>query len=644
MNINIGLDKDFEKKFQELKCEYGERLASLNGLADSQLNYNDFIDNFIDTKVVADSSIDPNANVGHKDVITLEHEMMKPHDKLLALNKIYYEMKKQFSKEDADEWFELEYTRALYLHDAPTSSKKPYCYAYTLKDLAERGLYFIEGYNAEPAKHLGTFVTFLKEFVSYNSNRTSGACGLPNLIPYLYYFWSRDVKQGYYTETPEKYAKQNIQSFIYAINQPYCRDGSQSAFTNTNIFDHEYLVALFGGEQFPDGAFMYDEIEGIMEFQKMFLEEMSEVRSQNMFTFPVNSISLIKKDGIWADEEFARWACEHNRKWNDSNFFVDNSVTSLSNCCRLKSSIADLGFFNSIGGTALRVGSIKVSTINLARIAYQSKNEEEYIEKLQHTMGVNLKLLHVVRSIIKRNIEKGLLPNYKHGLIDINTQYNTCGFVGIYETMKYFGYTYIDKFDNTFYNDNAFNFGKRIFEAMHQVKNEFQKNKDYQCNLEQAPAENCAIKLQLADEFFYPDKVVKDLPLYANQFIGLGIKTTMKERIRIASAFDKYCSGGSILHANIEAPFSNFTQAWDMLNYITDQGVTYFAFNTKIQVCKNNHAFFGKKCPVCGGDVEGEYTRIVGFYTKISTWSKERKEEFKLRKWADTTNENTFLE
>lgn len=229
MNINIGLDKDFEKKFKELKNKYGEKMASLNGLADSQLNYNEFIDNFVDTKVVADSSIDPNANVGHKDVITLEHEMIKPHYKLLALNKIYYELKKQFSKEEADEWFEAEFSRSLYLHDAPTSSTKPYCYAYTLKDLAEKGLYFIEGYNAEPAKHLGTFVTFLKEFTAYTSSRSSGAVGLPNLIPYMYYFWDRDVKQGYYTETPEKYAKQNIQSFIYAINQPYCRDGSQSA-------------------------------------------------------------------------------------------------------------------------------------------------------------------------------------------------------------------------------------------------------------------------------------------------------------------------------------------------------------------------------------------------------------------------------
>ena len=610
MNINIGLDNDFEKKFQELKTKYGEKLARLNGLADSQLNYNEFIDNFIDTKVVADASIDPNANVGHKDVITLEHEMIKPHYKLLALNKIYYELKKQFSKNEADEWFESEFSRALYLHDAPTSSTKPYCYAYTLKDLAEKGLYFIEGYNAEPAKHFGTFITFLKEFVSYTSTRTSGACGLPNLIPYMYYFWSRDVSQGYYTETPEKYAKQNIQSFIYAINQPYCRDGSQSAFVNSNIFDHEYLMALFGGEIFPDGKYMVDELEGIMEFQKMFLEEMSEIRSHNMFTFPVNSISLIKKDGKFVDEEFAKWACEHNRKWNDSNFFVDDEVTSLSSCCRLKNDIKELGYFNSIGGTALRVGSVKVSTVNLARIAYESNNEEEYLKKLEHIVNINLKALHVVRNIIKRDIEKGLLPNYTYGLIDISTQYNTCGFVGIYETMKHFGYTYIDKFDNTFYNDKAFEFGKKIFEVIHKTKNEFTKDKGYKVNIEQAPAENCATKLQASDELLYPDKVIKDLPLYANQFIGLGIKTTMKERIRIASAFDKYCSGGSILHVNIEAPFTNFEQAWNMLNYITDQGVTYFAFNTKIQVCKNNHAFFGKKCPICGEAVESEYTRV----------------------------------
>ena len=145
--------------------------------------------------------------------------------------------------------------------------------------------------------------------------------------------------------------------------------------------------------------------------------------------------------------------------------------------------------------------------------------------------------------------------------------------------------------------------------------------------------ESAAAKLMKKDKFFYPDANIYDLPLYGNQFIPLGIQTTIAERIRIASLFDSYCNGGSILHANIDAPFDSFDKMWDMVNYIADQGVTYFAFNTKIQACKNNHAFYGKVCPICGNPVHTEYTRIVGFYTPISTWSKERNNEYKMRKW-----------
>lgn len=70
-----------------------------------------------------------------------------------------------------------------------------------------------------------------------------------------------------------------------------------------------------------------------------------------------------------------------------------------------------------------------------------------------------------------------------------------------------------------------------------------------------------------------------------------------------------------------------------MANYIAQAGVTYCAFNTKIQVCEDNHAFYGDICPECGKPVDSEYTRIVGFLTKIKTWSSTRKAEFKLRKW-----------
>ena len=633
MNINIKLNKNFTTQFNKLLTEYGEEFAKLNGLSDTYLNYTDFIDNFIDKDTVADASIDGNANVGHKDIVTLLNEMPKPHRKLLALNKIYYEMNKKYGFKEANKWLTLEWTRALYMHDADTSTFKSYCFAYDLKDLAEKGLFFLEGFNSSPPRHLGTFVDFIKEYVSFATNRSSGAVGMPNLIPYLYYFWDRDVKNGYYTETPERYAKQHIQRLIYGLNQPCTRDGLQSAFTNTSIFDHPYLEALFGGAIFPDGKFMIDEIEGIMNFQWMFLEEMSNIRSQNMFTFPVNTISLLRKEGKFIDEDFAKKAIKHNMKWSDSNIFADSSVNSLANCCRLKSNIEDLGFFNSIGGTALKVGSVKVSTINLARIALETTNEKDFLKLLQERIKVNLEALDCVRHIIERDIEKGLLPNYTKGLVDLKNQYNTIGVIGIYETMKTFGYVYQDELDNSFYKDEAYNFGRKIFKVIHNTKDNFILDKDYMVNVEAIPAEQAAVKMQKADELLFPNKVVKDLPLYGNQFIPLGIKTTLQERIKIAAAFDNFCNGGSILHVNLEGPFSNFEQAWDMLNYITNQGVTYFAFNTKIQACKYNHAFYGKTCPICGNPVENEYTRIVGFYTPVRTYSKERKEEFKMREW-----------
>lgn len=449
----------------------------------------------------------------------------------------------------------------------------------------------------------------------------------------MYYFWKKDCENGYATKSPEYYAKQQIQRFIYAVNQPYVRDGMQSAFTNVSIFDTPYLEALFGGAVFPDGSFMIDELEAIKDFQKIFLQIVAEIRQKNIFTFPILSISLLRQNGKFIDEDFAKWGVEHNRIWSDSNLFIDDSVTSLSNCCRLKSDVQELGYFNSIGSTALKVGSAKVSTINLARLALENKTEQEYLVALQKITELNCKVLDIVRSILTRNVEKGLLPNFTKGLVDFKYLYNTIGVLGIYETMKVFNYIKEDEFGNVFYTEEANAFGKKIFDVIHNVKDHFSLDKNYKINLEAIPGETCAAKFQQADEFFYPNQVVKDLPLYGNQYIPLGIKTTVKERIRIAALFDSYCNGGSICHINIDKPFDNFEKAWDMVNYIADTGLTYFAFNTKIQACEKNHGFYGTVCPICGGKVATEYTRIVGFYTPVKTWSERRKKEFEQRQW-----------
>lgn len=322
------------------------------------------------------------------------------------------------------------------------------------------------------------------------------AVAYPNLIPYMFYFWKKDLDSHYLGLTEEQskvYLKQQIQRLIYAMNQPFLRQGIQSAFTNVNFFDHPYFEAIFSGGVFPDGAFMIDYEEEIIELQKLFLVQMSEIRSQSMMTYPVSTISLLTDEqGNFVDEDFAKWACEHNRKWNDSNWFTDSDVTSLSSCCRLKNNITELGYANTIGGSALKVGSVKVSTINLARIAYENDTEEKYLIALRDITELNLKALDCQRHIIQRNIEKGLLPNFTHNLIEMRYLYSTLGLLGLYETMKTFGYTREDEFGNIYYKDEAIEFGKKIFKVIHNVKDNFMLDKDYKINLEAVPKVNWA--------------------------------------------------------------------------------------------------------------------------------------------------------
>ena len=313
MNISINLDKDFENKLYELEEKYGEEITRTNGFAADQLDHTKFISNFIDSYNVADATIDPNANQSTKDIRSLLDEMNKPQQKLLSMNKIYYEVKKKYGKAVADEWFENDFSGATYLHDAPSSSFYSYCYAYELQNLAEKGLYFLPKSNTYPPKHMTTFFAHLREFIVWVSNRTSGACALPSFFIYSYYFWKKDVEAGYYLKDPEYYRRQMFQQFIFEVNQIHTRI-TQSAYTNLIIMDRPYIEELFGTRQFPDGTFVMDYIDEIIEHEKAFMETEAEIRKTVFHTFPVYTYALLFQNGKFVDEEFARWYNKNNLK------------------------------------------------------------------------------------------------------------------------------------------------------------------------------------------------------------------------------------------------------------------------------------------------------------------------------------------
>ena len=629
MNININLDNDFERKLNKLKEKYGEEITKINGFSDEQLDYTDFIDNFVDDKALG---IDESANVPNKkDVRNLLEEMNKPHSKLLAFNKIYYETKKKYDKKTADKWLEDEFSGALYCHDAPSTSFYSYCYAYELQALAEKGLYFLPKSNTSPAKHLTTFMAHLREFIVWVSNRTSGACALPSFFVYSYYFWKKDKENGYYLSNPEYYREQAFQQFIFEVNQIHTRI-TQSAYTNLIIMDRNYITELFGDRTFPDGTLVIDCVDEIIEHQKVFMQTEARIRHEVFHTFPVYTYALLFQNGKFVDEEFARWCNKQNTEWYDSNFYIGDSVTNLASCCRMLNDLSkQKQFQSSIGGSLIEIGSVKVSTINLMRIALESKGDKsKFIKILTERTKLNMLVLDRIRHIIQRNIEKGLLPNYSNKVINLEKQTTTNGLTAMFETIKHMGMTVEDEFGNITYTDEGLAFASKIMDTV----NKLQKESDYGYNisLEIIPAEAANVKLCKKDNIIYN---LNNTFIYSNQWTSLMAKSSIWQRVKLASVLDKKAGGGQILHISLEGERLTEEISWDMLNKIANEGVIYFAYNPKLSLCKHNHTFFGNTCPICNGEKVDEASRIVGYIVPTSTYSSERKEEYYSRIWYD---------
>ena len=658
MDITLKLSTDFERCLDNLKNKYGVDFEYINGIHPSQVDYSEFLDKFVKQDTLADVTIDPNANTNRRDIRSFITEKGKSADKLFGLNKIFMEIKKMWGIRTARQWLEQEFSRGFYLNDATSASYFPYCYAVDLSRLATEGLFFLSGYNNQPPKHLTTYFDDVIEFISFLSNRQSGAVGLPNVLIWSWYFWNKDCQDGYYLKDPDTYLRQNFQKFIYRLNQPFLRI-NQCAFTNVSIFDRPYLESLFGGIIFPDGTLAIEHIEEFIEVQKVFMSVVSEIRETSMFTFPVLTYSLLRKKDIsqeqldemaktkewdlFVDADFARWCSNHNIKWSDSNFFVSDNVGTLSNCCRLLSDTTKLDVFvNSVGGTALSTGSCRVSTINLVRIAYESNcKEKKYLDILKERVLLDCKALASMRHILKRNIEKGLLPNYQDGALELSKQFSTIGGIGLYEVMDMFGYIGTDDFGNKFYTDDGIRFATQILDTINEIKDSFEC--DFTFNVEMIPAENCAGVICQADNLLFEQNKYF---IYSNQWIPLYEPCTIQEKCKLGSLFDIKCGGGCIAHINIENRFPTEEAAWNMLNYVASRGVIYFAFTTTINVCENNHSYVGTDtCPVCQSKViANKYRRVVGFYTPVSSYQNVRKKESDLRKWYNVLDFEGLLD
>ncbi|ABR30471.1 ribonucleoside-triphosphate reductase [Thermosipho melanesiensis] len=647
MLINFGYLEEFNKVFYNIEKKYGHEMLEIEGLG-SHLDIDKFNKTFFQSKLVGDVSIDSNANVRSKHIGTYFTEIYKPFTKLNSLYVIWKEMKKYFGIDIANKFLEYQINGAIYLHDAHHAAFMPYCFAYTLQPIVEKGLPFIDTIQSTPAKHLSTFIQHVIQFVMFASNQSSGAVGLPDFFVWMWYYIKKDLEDGVIPKDKLNwYIEQHFQILTYSFNQPIRTN--QSPYTNFTYLDRNYIKAIFEGEKYPDGTLITDYVEDIINLQKHYWEWAAKEREKQMFTFPVLTATLLYKDGKFVDEDSARFINKVNMKWQDTNWYISDSVDAVASCCRLTSSTKDLkvslslntedepvklsGMANSIGGSDLNIGSFKVITINLPRIALEANGDKDrFIEILKERVDVVQKTLFVIRKIIEERIVQEVLPLYSVGLMKLDRQYGTIGITGVWEAADFMRYTELTP-EGLMYTKEGEKFVSEILDTIRTMAEEGLQKYKFTFNIEQVPAEKAAVTLAEKDKLMF-GKEKQPHRLYSNQWIPLIADTDMMNRVMYSGMWDKKVSGGAILHINLGSPFRNEEESWKIVNSIAKMGVMYFAFNQKISTCKDGHSFIGKKCPICGKEKVEEYIRIVGYLVPSSSFNKIRRTyEYKERKF-----------
>jgi ribonucleoside-triphosphate reductase len=370
--------------------------------------------------------------------------------------------------------------------------------------------------------------------------------------------------------------------------------------------------------------------DSIKKLQKFYMEWFIGESKKQVFTFPVNTASFYKdeKNEI-VDKEFLDLVSELNSYNGTFNIFT-GPLGVLSSCCRLRNdSNKTREYTNSFGAGGTAIGSHRVVTLNLPRIAFEAEDDSTYMKKLEYNIEVAQDILDIHRKIIIDNIKKNKLPLYTHKFMHISKQFSTIGFIGINEACQIQGYDITEK--------KGSEFAKSVLDKINELNDKRTKIDGNIRNMEQIPGESAAIMFAKKDKRLFTNHEYK---IYANQYIPLWKNVDIQERIRIQGMFDSSTQGGAIAHLNVTDSLEK-EQMKAIIEYSAKIGCIYFAVNMNMAVCSScGKIYIGKfeKSP-CHDARVVNHTRTVGFITPVDNWISERREEYKTRQFYVSKSE-----
>ena len=528
----------------------------------------------------------------------------------------------------------------IHIHDL--SMLTGYCAGWSLKQLIKEGLGGIEGkITSAPARHLSVLCNQMVNFLGIMQNEWAGAQAFSSFDTYLAPFVKVDN-----LSYPE--VKKCIEAFIYGVNTP-SRWGTQAPFSNITLDwtvpdDLAELPALVGGVEMD---FKYKDCKKEMDMvNKAFIETMIEGDSNGRgFQYPIPTYS-ITKDFDWSDTENNRLLFEMTAKYGTpyfSNYINSDMQPSdvRSMCCRLRLDLRELrkktgGFFGSGEST----GSVGVVTINMPRIAYQSKDEKEFYRRLDHMMDIAARSLKTKREVITRLLDEGLYPYTKRYLGTFENHFSTIGLIGMNEVGLNANWLRADMSD-----PRTQEFTKEVLNHMRERLSDYQEQYGDLYNLEATPAESTTYRLAKHDRKRWPGIKTAgkpgDTPYYTNSsHLPVDYTVDIFDALDIQDELQTLYTSGTVFHAFLGEKLPDWKAAASLVRTIaSNYKLPYYTLSPTYSICKEHGYLAGevKVCPHCGAKTE-VYSRITGYYRPVQNWNDGKTQEYKNRTLYDITH------
>lgn len=527
-----------------------------------------------------------------------------------------------------------------HIHKMQTLSS--YCGGWDLYDLLLKGFGGASGkVQAKPAKHFGAALGQITNFMyALQLESPEGAVAFSNFDTLLAPLVRNDNLS--YSEV-----KQNIQHFLFDCNIP-TRGGLQSFFSNITfdivpspVFADQPII-IGGKPRKQTYSEFQKEIDMIVKaFYEVILEGDALGR---VFTYPIPTIN-ITKDFPWEKESLEpMWEATAKYGINYFGNYINSDMKPedvRSMCCRLR---LELNSLHNRGGGGLfgagsLTGSIGITTINMSRIGYLSKNEQDFFERLERIMDIAKTGLEIKRKSVERFTEEGFYPYSKHWLSEVkkvkggywSNHFSTIGLIGMNEALLNF-------MKKDIASKQGKEFALKVLDFMRDKLLQYQEETGNMYNLEASPAEGTSFHLALVDKKAYPDIITagtKEVPYYTNSTqLPVSYTDDVFEAVELQDELQCKYTGGSVTHLFLGERLRDANQAKKLVRKVFERfKLPYISLTPTFSICSSHGYLQGEhfECPKCKQSCE-VYSRVVGYYRPVQQFNIGKKQEFSERK------------